>query len=354
MKYTGKMPTAVKSPEGSRPSTPSFRGFNALRQRGIGRRSPLDSSSSFTNQQAGVEALFQGAAKGAKGMLERGEKLGINQAVRDAMGEIRRNMQGFNESRYVPRPPKEVLTGEGAARALAVMERRNLQLASMLDDTMTSLKAVSASNLDDKAKSLELIEVAAAKIQFVKIYLEDPTMEVPVLDRPMPDQDQMETDEKPAAEEAEVGPKAELGNTDEVQISSLSLADDEAGPAKAEPPKSPPGAQAMDTSGAEAATDPLSAGAPAVARPPPVPTRSTLAQSSFSWMLESHDPSPSHSRLTSRSPPGSGHSNRKRQSNNASREKNAFLFGEVTADSEGKDPLKADDIFGMEPLRKKK
>ena len=285
-------------------------------------------------------------------MLERGEKLGINQAVRDAMGEIRRNMQGFNESRYQPRPHKEILSDEGAATALAAMERRNLQLASMLDDTMASLKTISASNLDDKAKSLELIEVAAAKIQFVKIYLEDSTMEVPVIDQPNPDDEQMETDEKPAAEEAENGKKAEP-SADEVQISTLSLAD-EARPAKAEPPSPSSSSQAMDTSGAESNTmDPLSVGAPAAARPPAVPTRSTLAQSSFSWMLESHDdgPSPNRARVTSKSPPGSAHG--KRQPNNASREKNAFLFGEVTTEGGGKDPFKSDDIFGMQTLRKK-
>lgn len=300
------------------------------------------------NQPASVEALVQGAAKGAKGMLERGEKLGINQAVRDAMGEIRRNMQGFNESRHSPRPTKETLSDEGAATALVAMERRNLQLATMLDDTVTSLKALTASDLDERTKSLELIEVAAAKIQFVKIYLEDSTMEVPILDRPIPDDGQMETDENPAGEGLEKGPKPEP-NADEVQISSLSLADG-APPAQAEQPNSPSRPQVMDTSGAEVTVDPLSETLSPSVRPPAVPMRSTLAQSSFSWMLESNDSSSSHSRVTSRSPPTSTH--RKRQSNNASREKNAFLFGEVT-ETESKDPLKADDIFGMEPLRKK-
>jgi TBC1 domain family protein 5 len=42
---------------------------------------------------------------------------------------------------------------------------------------------------------------------------------------------------------------------------------------------------------------------------------------------------------------------KKKSSNNMSREKNAFLFGEVTAVArDGVAPLKADDIFGMEPI----
>jgi hypothetical protein len=37
--------------------------------------------------------LFQGAAKG---LLDRGEKLGINQAVRDAVGEAKKNVSGIS------------------------------------------------------------------------------------------------------------------------------------------------------------------------------------------------------------------------------------------------------------------
>ena len=354
LKYTGKTPVAIKSPHGSRPTTPSFPGFNTLRQRGLGVRSPLHSPPAFINQQAGVEALFQGAAKGAKGMLERGEKLGINQAVRDAVGEIRRNMQGFNESRHSSRPPKEILSQEGAVAALAAMERRNQQLASMLDDTVTSLKAISASNLDDKAKSLELIEIAAAKIQFVKIYMEDPTMEVPVVDRPVPEDDHVaQADQDTSAGETGKGAQVET-DVDEARISSLSL-NDGVPAIKAEQPISPPKPQAMDTPEQEKTDDAPPAAALKPTRPPAVPTRSTLAQSSFAWMLEPDDASssPSHSRVTPRSPPDSK-THKKRVSNSASREKNAFLFGEVSTEADGSDPLKMDDIFGMEPLRKKK
>jgi len=58
-------------------------------------------------------------------------------------------------------------------------------------------------------------------------------------------------------------------------------------------------------------------------------------------------------------PPAAGH--RKRPSGsggahaNPSRERNAFLFGEVTSSDSGDDtrrPLTSDEIFGLEPLRK--
>lgn len=113
-------------------------------------------------------------------------------------------------------------------------------------------------------------------------------------------------------------------------------------------------------------------------RPPPIPTRSTIAQSSFSWMLEP-DVSPSAAAaasaaalatspkyktprssstgpFSSSAPP----SNRKRMP--ASRERNAFLFGEVTTPPEDGEeglssrrrngPVTSEEIFGLEPLRK--
>lgn len=339
MKYTGRMPTVPKTPDSSRPSTPSFRNFASLRPRGLGGRSP----SSFINQQNGVEALFQGAAKGARGVFERGEKLGINQAVRDAMGEIRKNVQGFNESKPVPNLPREVLSEEVAATALAAMERRNQQLACMLGDTVSSLKAISAANVDDSAeartKNLELIEVAAAKIQFVKIYLEDSTMEVPDVDAPVDNTERMDTNEKPTSVQKDV-------KADDVDVSQLSL--EEKPQAVEEQQSTSKSTELPPTS----PSDPLSTAAPVATRPGAVPTRSTLAQSSFSWMLEPDESSSKRdSRVTSKSPPATAH--KKRPSNSASRDRNAFLFGEVTNDTEGRDPLK-DDIFGLETLRRSK
>ncbi|KAM0436971.1 hypothetical protein ACHAPT_002687 [Fusarium lateritium] len=325
----------------SRAATPSFRAFNSLKQRGLGSRSQIPSPSRFIQQQGGMEALFQGAAKGAKGVFERGEKLGINQAVRDAMGEIRRNI---NEARSAPRSPQQILNEEGAARSLAALERRNQQLAAMLDETVNNLKAVSASNLDDKAKSLDLIEVAAAKVQFVKIYLEDSSMEVPVLESPSSEETPREV---VVAETTIVQPEPVPPMTAEVDISGLRIVDPVPTPREEEAPNNP---DRMDTSGDGASLDPATAKvAEAVVRPPPVPTRSTLAQSSFSWMLEPDQSAPSKSSTSSAKSPPPQH--KKKISNSTRREKNAFLFGEVT---ESRNPLRSDEIFGLEPLTKTK
>ncbi|KAH6963873.1 rab-GTPase-TBC domain-containing protein [Fusarium avenaceum] len=336
MKYSGKMPTASSPPQTSRTNTPSFRGFNSFKQR-PGVRSQISSPSRFIQQQGGMEALIQGAAKG---VLERGEKLGINQAVRDAMGEIKRNI---NEARSAPRSPHPLVGDEEAGRSLAALERRNQHLAAMLDETVNSLKSISASSLDDKVKSLELIEIAAAKVQFVKIYLDDSSMEVPILQSPPTEEDPQEV---VVAETTIVHPEPVSAASAGLNISGLQITESKPGPEdEAARPSSP---DRMDIVATE---DKKLANSLAPARPGPVPTRSTLAQSSFSWMLEPDESKPPQSSASTSSAKSTPQQHKKKMSNSASREKNAFLFGEVT---ESRNPLNSDEIFGLEPLKKMK
>ena len=195
-KYTGKQPlpssslssaapphSAITSPgPGPQPQSPAspskHAGFGSLRQRTLGARSPLSS----LQHPGGVEALLSGAAKN---MIERGEKLGINQAVRDAMGEIKKGLQEARSSSGSRTP-----AGRGSSfyqppqHTVTSMQRRNRQLAAMLDESITSLKQLAASGLgletaDDKEKRVETVEMAAAKIQFVKACLEDSSLILP-------------------------------------------------------------------------------------------------------------------------------------------------------------------------------
>jgi TBC1 domain family protein 5 len=319
----------------------------------------------MVQQPPSIESLFQGAAKGARGVLERGEKLGINQAVREAMGEIRKNMQGFNETKFTPQAAKDLLSHESAAKGLVAMERRNRQLASMLDETVANLKTLSASNLEDRAKSLDLIEIAAAKVQFVQIYLDDSTMDI---------QGPTSADSADAAKDSGKDEKAGAKGMDaepKLHMDGLSIKDDKAitqssSKTDEQPTSSTaPDPDKMDITPAEnkAKSPPPKSHAklmPNQTRPLPVPTRSTLAQSSFSWMLEPDDSKssrPSSSSAVAASskspPPQHPHAQppKKRSSNNASREKNAFLFGEVTSESgKAAEPLTTEEIFGMEPL----
>jgi TBC1 domain family protein 5 len=166
----------------SRPVTPLGMPMSP-RQRFNRQKSPLPSPVRFLQQQGGVEGLFRGAAKG---VLERGERLGINQAVRDAVGEVRQNMQGLQVSRNnsMRREGTRWSLDEGksvpSSRALiSTMNTRNKQLARMLDQAMRELRTVSVSKEVDTEKCAEAMDIAIAKVDFVKIYLEDATMPLP-------------------------------------------------------------------------------------------------------------------------------------------------------------------------------
>ncbi|CAJ2509966.1 Uu.00g058660.m01.CDS01 [Anthostomella pinea] len=350
-KYTGKapVPSATESRE-SRPATPMSFG-PSMRKKLSGARSPL-SPPRFNPPQGGVESLFQGAAKG---VLQRGEKLGINQAVRDAMVEIRRNV---TEARSSIKSGKDLFSEPGpntAMRAVAVMDRRNGRLAAMIDESIASLKNIADSSLDDKLKAKNELELAIAKIQVVKVYLEDSTMDLPDEEEPEPT--------PVATPKPENAKAASEPLSDAVAAMALStpMVVDSPDPDAAETPKAASPSSPAQTNPDAVDTEPMGS---VVAKPiqtlqrpqPPIPTRSTLAQSSFSWMLEP-DTSASSTPHTPKFPSSSSKSadsHRKRSAaNNAARERTAFLFGEVPSDAQGND-INPDNIFGLEPIRKSK
>jgi TBC1 domain family protein 5 len=380
MKYTGKTPVPISEQS---PSTPEdrFQGLS-LRDRTRGTRSPLRSPARFI-QQRGVEALFQGAAKN---VIERGEKLGINQAVRDAMGEIRKNMQGLQEarnnfvdhSRSSSNTPRHDVFSNGAVispveelrKTLAELEQRNKQLALFLDEAITGLKEVSDSKLEgDKEKALEGIELAAAKAQLVKVYLENPSLELPTEepreDDRVPPQIVVDDDALPVPAVADTNP----GNINDAASPSLMVAADEmmVDPLAPGTPK-----QEATMEGVEhehsSPLSPTSQPAPPLLRPTAVPTRSTMAQSSFALMLEpdqspsaashassAYSPSSLPSAGTTPTQNNSHHNYRKSPRDSVSRDRNAFLFGEVTDQSAAAvaKAFTSEDIFGLEPIRRR-
>ncbi|OTB20295.1 hypothetical protein K445DRAFT_312727 [Daldinia sp. EC12] len=348
-KYTGKPPSPLgASYEESTPKTSA----SNIRRKLAGSRSPL-SPARFKSPQGGVEALLQGAAKG---VLERGEKLGINQAVRDAMVEIRRNVQEARSSMKAGRDLISEPDSSTTVRAVAMLDRRNRRLAALLDEPLSSLKGLASSGLEDKERCKDALEIAAAKIQFIKIYLEDSTLDLPDEEGPVSSilsDTPTEGDGKPDPE-----PLSQA-----VAAIALDPHIQETRPQKPENKKPSPTSPSLpDLDKMDTDDDPLGSGAPAASiakkleRPqPPIPTRSTLAQSSFSWMLEP-DAAPSSSSpsiFPSNLPSATESSHRKRPSANANRERTAFLFGEVAADDTGNAVLPG-DIFGMEEIRKGK
>ncbi|KAI1429239.1 rab-GTPase-TBC domain-containing protein [Xylaria sp. FL1777] len=354
-KYTGRAPN---SPSISSPTTPRATA-PGLRRKLAGARSPL-SPTRFRPPPGGVEALF-GAAKN---VLEQGERLGINQAVRDAMVEIRRNVQEAKTSMKTSRDLFSEPRPNTAIRAVAVMDRRNRQLASMLDEPIASLRNLStASELgEEKQKVQDALEVAVAKLQFIKVYLEDSTLALPDSDGAQDGPASPKLAERKLDSEPLSNAVAAMALNSPMVIDSPNPSSDEAlKPALASDQDSCKPDDAGATVG-RISTDPLGVEASSTVqtlqRPQlPIPTRSTLAQSSFSWMLEP-DVSSQGSTMSTTSMFGSTSASksdsmhRKKPSANANRERTAFLFGEVPSDAEG-NAIREEDIFGLEPIRKK-
>lgn len=380
MKYTGRMPSPPSEP---RPSTPEskFQGLS-IRSRAQGARSPLTSPARFISQRGGVEALFQGAAKN---VIERGEKLGINQAVRDALGEIRRNMQDLrvtssnNSLAATPITRQHDIFSNGLLaspggeerRTSAALEQRNKQLAILLEEAITSLKALAASNLEgDKEANLEAVEMAAAKAQFVKIYLEDSSLDL-TLDPPPrggePPAPQVVIEDNippvvpgPASASASASAPS---NINKETSPSLMIAEDEimtdseAAGASTPQQLSSPAVPTMEVEASPLSPSSKPPDSVSPHRPAPIPTRSTFAQSSFTWMLEPDEKTSSAGAVSASSlSPSSAATTQHRSTKRPS---NAFLFGEVVADDAGSaatggggKPFTSDDIFGLEPLRR--
>jgi TBC1 domain family protein 5 len=342
-KYSGRSPSLETSD--SRPVTPLGQALSPKKQ--FGRtRSPLPSPARFLQQQGGIEGLFQGATKG---VFERGERLGINQAVRDAVGEVKKNMQGLQASRNSPagRRTSDVLRwslDEGkqvpASRAsISAINRRNKQLAQMLEHAMADLRAVSIAAEADKETCIKAMDIAIAKVDFVKVYLDDATIPLPEVstqaESPMPP---TPVPPRPTA----------TPSTSPDAAADLPTSDSQAHPPIMQPSVKPLAASAIPrtTAGIGAiepdglsedavnnsdvpAASPVAQAIDQGSRPKgPVPTRSTIAQSSFSWMLEPDTGSGSSLKPL---PPKSTSpfliSSRKATSG-PKRDKAAFLFGE--------------------------
>ncbi|ETS80600.1 hypothetical protein PFICI_08129 [Pestalotiopsis fici W106-1] len=376
LKYTGRQPASATA--SSRPTTPKSSLGIDIKQTADGRKSPLSPSrfpTRFIQQPGGVEALFQGAAKG---IFQRGEKLGVNQAVRDALGEIRRNV---NEARSTMKAGRELFSEPGpnttAMQAVAALDRRNKQLAVMLEETLANLHALAASDMEDKKKHGEALQIAAAKIQFVKVYLEDSTVALPEAQAanddasiPLPADTEPVLPADAAASTSTQSPEAKSSPAPEADNTATLPMITEVEHAPDAIPTIPPAAAAAAVAaeaGPIAEIDPLSTSQPAplpvLQRPhPPIPTRSTLAQSSFAWMLEPDQSASSatgpkssafeSSSLSSSSskPKPAAKKHHKKSSDSADRQRTAFLFGEEPAGGEEGGSALPEDIFGLQPM----
>ena len=239
------------------------------------------------------EDILQGAAKG---MLQRGEKWGINKAFRDAMDEVRKGVREI-QAVQTPQAPSRHSRGlsrqsgtsdrsTNASLRLAILEQRNSALATMLkkatDDLWQYHEAVVA-NKAEKDEQLQALSMAIAKVQFVQVYLDDATVPLPsddaTIDASKPDITESEH-EPQTTDSAGVPANIEHGDAPKTGASNSSAQPNMTDNAKEDLATSTEAALQPAQDSPPKQTD-ISADVPRDFQTP----RPSLAQSSFSWML---------------------------------------------------------------------
>ncbi|OJD20343.1 hypothetical protein ACJ73_08322 [Blastomyces percursus] len=193
-KYTGKVPDPNKQYKPR--SINAVRQFPSRRKKKPTTREPSNapnkvpspSLSPVRNHQRRLDSLFQDVSQG---LHRRTEGWGVTKAVRGAMVEARRNIQNIQSSASTPAPrhiespshdsPSPPHISLATVRRLnariSALENRSQALAGMLGDAIDELRTQQE---DPNRSNTEAIDLALAKMQFVQVYLEDPTM--PILD----------------------------------------------------------------------------------------------------------------------------------------------------------------------------
>lgn len=329
------------------------------------------------------EAVLQNAARS---VYSSGERLGVNKAVRDAVGDVRKNVQSIRSdlrSRTHSRSVSIASTTEenslSIERRFENLQLRNKSLAKMLEGAVSELwkqqKEMAVANTnkpssesDERVKSLT---IAIARVQLAQVYLEDPELPLPEDEIHSANKDVDDVDARneilfAAPEESPVGnmepslhdlaqspPQASPGAEDASFYfhQSPTRKTPQPAPAKTEnvekPAAKPPLPQPQfslmlgQESGADVHPAPEKASKNPSVRP-------SIEESSFSWMLgqekTTRERSSTESAPFTSSVDGRGSLRKHRDHGNT-----AFLFGEPNDDSPSTAPrdakAKKDDLF---------
>ncbi len=285
--------------------------------------SPGRSAAKFLQEQGGIDSIIQEAAKG---VYSRGEKWGVNKALRGAVEGLqsganfpRRQLEGsrwsLDEGSSVPSHPS------GATDNMA-REQRDKGLAKLLDNAITELweQQRQCSNGGDETLA-NALSLAIAKVQFVQVYLENPTMPF-TTEGSSPQTVRSETPKTDVKERhPEEKPLPDPQQSPKDTAAQSKLVSEDASKTQVDMEPTLQGKSGTPTSQAPDMTVSKS-------RPQPLPfhhPRPSLAQSSFSWMLGEGQ---RKSSFVSPSPLPSD--------KRAAKEKADHLFGEGKANREGK------------------
>lgn len=351
-KWTGRSPPVIE-----RPGTPATEASSINENASHDAATPNRRAKRLPQLPGGLKGLLEDASRG---IYTQGERWGLNQAVRDVVVEVEKNVQQVQTRTHSRMHSRTQSIGvdssvqilEAMRTRLDAVETRNRALASMLDGAVATLWDAQRDDVQSTTSQERTLELTAAiaKVQFVQVYLADPSLALPVEQEPQTtvgtteDASNMHSTTSESSIE-EPNPDNGAANT---KVSTEDTAQSDAPPKKVKPPRSSRPATA------EPQTTPASTA--------PKPTRPPLEQSSFSWML-GHDEVPSSSArkaFMSGAPFREGSYRGK----SSARSSNAYLFGEqqddplTRTDSGTKSKVKQDEaekekLFQLGTIRSK-
>ena len=340
-KYTGRAPRSqrlsIHSPTPRSPARPPIRG-----PQGIGATSPLRFPSQLF-QDSRIEDLIQGAAKG---MYKQTERLGLQQAFREAVQGLQSGNSSPRRSTPTSRWSLDRGRDEGdledqlRARVRAV-NRRNKELARLLQVAMGDLSGqichfeeVRADQ--EAANSLALI---LAKLQYVQIYLEDASLPLAGSSSPVREEQSNKQDDRILVKDGrEASPGASGNRGDSVGGHEKSFSAPSDLPLRRRSSSRTGGAVASTLSPTRRPKSKVAQDVNARTESPLRTSfqhpRPSLAESSLSWMLGG---SPANAHFGSASPFSPEQERKGQERKTGPRGKSAFLFGDEKpekADSE--------------------
>ncbi|KAL8854814.1 MAG: hypothetical protein Q9221_000320, partial [Calogaya cf. arnoldii] len=315
-KYSGRTPGVETG--GGTPKSHSAKRKEKVRGTASPSFSPGRSAAKFLQDQGGIDHIIQEAAKG---VYSRGEKWGVNRALRGAIEGLQ---SGTNSPRKQPDGSRWSLDAgqlvpsvSEVTANLAALEQRNKALARLLGTAMEELWDQQRQHNQEKEDVLaNALSVAIAKVQFVQVYLENSSMPFS-MDTSTPESN---------ATEGQQDAILTKTTTTGLQAIESQPADDQ--PASEETDAQAAGMSHQNIQGAARGAEPspeVSVSKPRTQAFPFHNPRPSLAQSSFSWMLGEDQ------RKSSFVSPSPFPSDRR-----AARERAGFLFGEGKKEAERK------------------
>ena len=348
-KYSGKAPVLDHEEENSGTST-----HEPTTRSSIDRHTSKPEHSRVSPNTGNLEYYLQDAARG---LYSRSRKLGIRKAVQDAVGEVRKNVQAITLPEGEGRL-RQARNNQGSAgpadilQKISALQERNKALARMLASAVDELweyeKDLNSSKngKSENKNGSEGLSATIAKVQFVQVFMEDPSIEVAITDVA---EDKSSGSTQSTDQESSQGGTGNKGNSHDQEDSSTKLkknnmqpkpsiiSDNMSDQVQVEPEsatldnvlsatnKPSPNTDSQETITSEASAQSHKSRTPVNLHA----SRPSLAQSSFSWMVKT-DTEDSSFVATSPTPT-------ERRRGRASR---GFLFGE----DDGADKAKTESV----------